>query len=77
MEAILATLAGLFKPDERFIMHRYYATRLAMVVGIILIAGWFYYELAVNQHLRWDLVAIGGTMAVTKVLAMAYYRATG
>ena len=77
MEAILATLAGLFKPDERFITHRFYATRLAMVVGIILIAGWFCYELAVDHHLRWDLAVIGGTMAVTKILAMVYYRATG
>jgi hypothetical protein len=76
MEAIFATLAGLFKPDERFIMHRYYATRLAMVVGIILIAGWFCYELVANQYLRWDLAIIGGTMAVTKILAMVYYRAT-
>jgi hypothetical protein len=76
MEAIFATLAGLFKPDERSIMHRCYATRLAMVVGIILIAGWFCYELVANQHLRWDLAIIGGTMAVTKVLAMLYYRAT-
>jgi hypothetical protein len=48
-----------------------------MVVGIVLIAGWFTYELAVNRNLRLDLAVIGGTMAVTKILAMAYYRATG
>jgi hypothetical protein len=76
MEAIFTTLAGLFKPDERFILHRYYATRLAMVVGILLITGWFCYELVANQHLRWDLVIIAGAMAITKVLAMIYYRAT-
>ena len=76
MEAIFATLAGLFKPDERFIMHRYYATRLSMIVGVILIGVVLCYERFANHHLRWDLAVIVGAMAVTKILAMAYYRAT-
>ncbi len=76
MEAIFTTLAGLFKPDERFIMHRYYATRLSMVVGLILIGLLFCYERFANHHLRWDLAIIVGAMAVTKILAMVYYRAT-
>ena len=66
----------LFNVDERFIMHRYYSTRLAMTVGIIMIVGWFGYERYVNHHLRLDLVIITGAMALTKVAAMLYYRLT-
>lgn len=74
MEVILTTLAGMFKPDERFIMHRYHSTRLSMMVGVILIAIWFNYELLVNDHLRWDLAIIVGVMAITKLLTMLYLR---
>jgi hypothetical protein len=74
MEVILTTIASMFKPDERFIMHRYYSTRLSMIVGIILIVAWFNYELIVNQNLRLDLAIIVLVMAVTKILAMVYLR---
>ena len=74
MEAILTTLVSMFKPDERFIMHRYRSTRLSMIVGIILIVIWFNYELLANDHLRLDLLVIAGAMAVTKIVAMLYYR---
>ncbi|UCC64964.1 MAG: hypothetical protein JSV36_07980 [Anaerolineae bacterium] len=74
MEVILTTLASMIKPDERFIMHRYYSTRLSMIVGIILITIWFNYELFVNDHLRLDLAIIAGVMAITKLLAMLYLR---
>ncbi len=77
MEVILTTLASMFKTDERFIMHRYYSTRISMMVGIILIVAWFSYELLVNNLLRWDLAIIAGAMAITKILAMLYFRATG
>ena len=70
MEVILSILGGMFKPDERFIMHRYYSTRVAMIVGIVSIFIWFNYELLVNQQLRLDLAAIAGAMAVAKVAAM-------
>ncbi len=76
MEVILTTLAGMFKPDERFIMYRYYSTRLSMIVGMILIVIWFNYELFVNHNLRLDLAIVVGVMAVTKVLAMLYFRIT-
>lgn len=76
MEVILTTLASWFKPDERFIMHRYHSTRVAMIVGIVLIVGWFNYEFIVNHHVRWDLAIIAGAMAVTKLVAMAYLRLT-
>lgn len=77
MEVILTTLASMFKTDERFIMHRYYSTRISMVVGIILIVAWFSYELTIHDLLRWDLAIIAGAMAITKLLAMLYYRVTG
>ena len=45
-----------------------------MIVGIILIVGWFNYDLLVHHHVRWDLAIIAGAMAVTKLLVMAYLR---
>ena len=76
MEVILHVLASMFKPDERFLMHRYYSTRMAMIVGMVLILGWFNYELLANQVLRWDLAIIAVAMAVTKLLAMVYLEVT-
>ena len=76
MEVILTTVASWFKPDERFTMHRYHSTRVAMIVGIILIVGWFNYDLLVNHLVRWDLAIIAGAMAVAKLVAMAYLRIT-
>lgn len=76
MEVLLTTIASMFKPDERFIMHRYYSTRIAMIVGIVLIVAWFNYELLVNDLVRWDLAIIAGAMAIVKILAMLYYRLT-
>lgn len=67
-------LRSLFNPDERFVTHRFYSTRLAMVVGIVLIALWFNYEWFVNDHLRVDLAVIAGAMALTKIVAMLYYQ---
>lgn len=62
--------------DERFVMHRYYSTRIAMIVGAILLVGWFLYENFVNEILRWDLFVIIMAIAVTKVAAMIYFRIT-
>jgi hypothetical protein len=76
MEVILTALASIFRPDERFIMHRYSSTRMAMIVGIVLIVGWFNYELIVKDVLRWDLAIIAAAMAITKVLTMVYLQAT-
>ena len=74
MDVLLTTIASLFKADERFIMHRYYSTRIAMIVGIVLIVAWFNYELIVKDIFRLDLAIILGVMVVTKILAMLYYR---
>jgi hypothetical protein len=66
----------MYKPDERFIIHRSASTRIAMIVGPMAITGWFGYELVANQHSCWDLAIIAGVMAATKILAMAYFRLT-
>ena len=77
MGSTIATLAGLFKPDERFVEHRYRSTRPSMIVGMVLLAGWFEYELIANHHVRWDLLIILGAVALTKLIAMIYLRHTG
>lgn len=74
MEVLLTTIASMFRPDERFIMHRYYSTRISMIAGIVLIVAWFNYDLIANQTMRLDLAVIAGVMAVTKILAMLFYR---
>jgi hypothetical protein len=76
MEWFTSVISVLFEADERFIMHRYYSSRLALVVGVVLIAIWFNYELLANDQLRVDLAIIAGAMALTKLGAMVYYRST-
>ena len=74
MDVLLTTIASMFKPDERFIMHRYYSTRISMIVGLAVIVAWFNYELIVKDILRLDLAIIVGVFVITKILAMVYYR---
>ena len=76
MGPILTYLASLFRPDERFIVHRYRSTRAAMIVGVVLMAGWIEYELFANDRIRWDLLIILTAMLVTKVGVMIYMRRT-
>lgn len=78
ISAVASALFGVaaLDVDERFVMHRYYSTRIAMIVGSILLVGWFLYENFVNGILRWDLFVIVMAMAVTKVGAMIYFRIT-
>ncbi len=76
--SVLSALAGVaaLDVDERFVMHRYYSTRIAMIVGVILLAGWFFYENFINGVLRWDLFIILMAIALTKLGAMVYLRIT-
>ncbi|UCG50840.1 MAG: hypothetical protein JSW58_11615 [Candidatus Latescibacterota bacterium] len=62
--------------DERFITHRFKATRLATLVGTVLLAVFFFYAYIAKQVIRWDLFIVMCAMGVTKVLAMLYYRRT-
>jgi hypothetical protein len=76
--SVLSALAGVaaLDVDERFVMHRYYSTRVAMIVGVILLAGWILYENFINGVLRWDLIISLMAIAVTKMGAMVYFRIT-
>lgn len=60
--------------DERFLAHRYKATRLATMVGVVLMFVYFTYDVVTRREIRWDLFVIMCAMAATKVLAMLYYR---
>lgn len=59
--------------DERFLAHRYKATRLATMVGAVLMFVYFTYDVVTRREIRWDLFVIMCAMAATKVLAMLYY----
>jgi hypothetical protein len=37
--------------DERYVMHRYSSTRLATLVGAVLMGGWIFYEFLVNDQM--------------------------
>ncbi len=60
--------------DERFIMHRYKATRVAMIVGVIIMGVFFWYDYISSRAVCWDLLLVMGAMAVAKVGVMLYYR---
>jgi hypothetical protein len=71
---LIASLFSEVEVDERFVMHRYYSTRIAMIVGMLLLVGWFIFEMLVNDNPRWDLFVIVMAIALTKVTAMIYFR---
>jgi hypothetical protein len=62
--------------DERFIMHRFKSTRLAVLAGTVLTFVLFTYYAVVRDEIRWDLFSIIASMAVVKICAMVYYRKT-
>lgn len=61
---------GSIEFDERFIKHRFISSRIALVVGYLVMAVYINYEYLANEILRWDLVVILGMMALTKVTAV-------
>jgi hypothetical protein len=62
--------------DERFVMHRFKSTRIAVAAGLVLVFALFTYDAVKKDIIRWDLFAIIAVMAVAKVTAMLYYRKT-
>ena len=60
--------------DERYFLHRYKATSHAGVVIAFLVAALFLYNHLHHHVFRWDLLIPLIAGAVTKVIAMAYYR---
>jgi len=62
--------------DERFVMHRFKSTRLAVLAGTVMILALFTYHAVVNDTIRWDLFSVIAAMAVVKICAMLYYHKT-
>ncbi len=62
--------------DERFVMHRYKSTRIAVTAGLVTLFFFFTYEAVKKDVIRWDLFTVVAVMAVVKVVAMLYYRKT-
>lgn len=62
--------------DERAVLHRYKATRLAITAGLLVICGWFQYDLFVKKIIRWDFLIILTVMAVVKLAARFYLSRT-
>ena len=60
--------------DERYFHHRYKATSHAGLVMAVLVVGLFLYYQLHDDVLRWDLAAVLAAGAVTKLIAMVYYR---
>lgn len=76
LDTILASLLGVDSLDERFIAHRHKSSRLALGVGVAVVAGWFTYDLWIHDRIDVDLLVILVAMAVTKVAAMVYLSLT-
>ena len=62
--------------DERFLMHRLRSTSIAGIAGAYLALGLFSYDFYILHIHRWDLFAVGATVAVVKVALMIWYRTT-
>ena len=76
LDVIMASLLGMDALDERFIAHRHKSSRLALGVGVALIAGWFTYDLFVYDRIELDLLVTLVAMAAAKVLTMVYLNIT-
>lgn len=62
--------------DERFVLHRYKATRFAAVMTAVVMVGIFNYEYLARGILNKNMILLLSIMAGTKVAAMIYYRFT-
>ncbi len=62
--------------DERYLTHRLKSTSLAGVIGGLTAVGLFAYYLYGEDVVKWELLAVGVTMMVVKLAAMAWYRFT-
>lgn len=60
--------------DERFIMHRLYATRLSAIVGAALLGCWYFYLFITKNEIHYEIILILAAMVVTKFAALFYYR---
>ena len=76
IDNLLGALLGS-ELDERFLEHRYRASRLSLIVAVLLLGGWLLYDFYGRDMLHVEIIVILAAMAVTKLAAMAYYRMTG
>jgi hypothetical protein len=60
--------------DERFLQHRYKSTSHAAVVAGLFLAFFFLRDYYTHGTARWDLAVTMGAMALTKIVALIYYR---
>jgi hypothetical protein len=63
--------------DERFLLHRLKSSRFGLLLGLVTIFALFFYHALAGDKLPWDLVAVAAAMALGKLAAMAYFKATG
>ena len=73
---MFAWFTKINKMDERSILHRYKATRLSVLVVLLVMLGWILYEQFVNNIFRYDLFLLILIMAVVKLVARFYYSKT-
>lgn len=62
--------------DERFLEHRRRSTSYAGIIGGVLAILLFAYRFYVNHIWSWDLLAVGLTFVVVKMLCMTWYYLT-
>jgi len=63
--------------DERFLLHRLKSSRFGLLLGLVTIFALFFYHALAGDKMPWDLVAVAAAMALGKLAAMAYFKATG
>ena len=61
--------------DERFLTHRLRSTSNGGIAGVLVAAGFFFFNLS-RHVIRWDLFAVVATAALVKIAFMIYYRLT-
>jgi hypothetical protein len=76
LDSLLTTLKEAFGRDERFLIHRLKASRLALFVGVLALGALFWHDYLLYARTRIDLLAILIIMAFSKVGATVYYRVT-
>ena len=73
---MISTLFGSHEMDERFLEHRYRASRFALIMGMLALGGLILYDQFTNDIIRVDLWAVVAIIALAKLGAMAFYRLT-
>lgn len=62
--------------DERFVAHRQRSTSIGGMAGAVVAGAFFFYNLILNDTIRWDLFAIVAIVAVVKMAVLLWYRLT-